>query len=204
MSKFVQLTELDEDEIQVIYEWVDEIPLSRPKRNITRDFADGAMVAEIIKQYHPKLVEIHNYPLAHSNQQKANNWNILNTKVFKKLGFQISRNDIEQVISCAPQAVEKVLKIVKIKVEEYAESKGEEQRVEEKPMPMQKKGGKVPEIKAAPQANSALKEKEQVIQELKETIEIMESKINKLEQLVKLKDSKIQILTNKLNAAGIS
>lgn len=32
---------LDDEELQAIYTWVDEIPLSRPKRNIARDFADG-------------------------------------------------------------------------------------------------------------------------------------------------------------------
>jgi hypothetical protein len=32
---------LDEEEMQMIYNWVDEIPLSRPKRNIARDFSDG-------------------------------------------------------------------------------------------------------------------------------------------------------------------
>ena len=32
---------LDEEEMQQIYNWVDEIPLSRPKRNIARDFSDG-------------------------------------------------------------------------------------------------------------------------------------------------------------------
>jgi CH-like domain in sperm protein len=203
MSKLLDLQDLDEDEIQVLYEWVDEIPLSRPKRNITRDFADGAMVAELIKNYHPRLIELHNYPLAHSTQQKTNNWNILNTKVFKKMGFQISRNDIDKIVTCVPQTIEKVLFLVKQKIEEYVENKPEEPRVEEKPTGNKKKGT-IPDPKPAQLSNSALKEKEQVIQELKETIEIMESKINKLEQLVKLKDSKIQILTNKLTAAGIS
>lgn len=41
-------------------------------------------------------------------------------------------------------------------------------------------------------------EKEQTIVQLKETIEILELKIKKLEQLVKLKDTKIQNLSNKL------
>lgn len=36
-----------------------------------------------------------------------------------------------------------------------------------------------------------LLEKEQTIQQLKETIEILELKVKKLEQLVKLKDAKI-------------
>ena len=43
-----------------------------------------------------------------------------------------------------------------------------------------------------------LVEKEQTIVQLKETIEILELKIKKLEQLVKLKDTKIQNLSNKL------
>jgi hypothetical protein len=32
---------LDDETLQSLYTWVDEIPLSRPKRNITRDFSDG-------------------------------------------------------------------------------------------------------------------------------------------------------------------
>ena len=46
--------------------------------------------------------------------------------------------------------------------------------------------------------SGAIRERDEAIQELKETIEIMEMKIKKLEQLVKLKDSKIQTLANKL------
>ena len=202
MSKVLQAPDLDEDDIQGIYEWIDEVPLSRPKRNITRDFADGAMIAEVVKHYHPRLVELHNYPPSNSTQQKTNNWNILNTKVFKRMGFQISRTDIDKVINAVPQAIERVLKVVKDRIEDYKEGRGEEPIVEEKPQVPGKKG-KVVESRPIVQ-NSALKEKDQVIHELKETIEIMENKINKLEQLVKLKDSKIQILTNKLAAAGLS
>jgi hypothetical protein len=37
----MEIPALDEEEMQMIYNWVDEIPLSRPKRNIARDFSDG-------------------------------------------------------------------------------------------------------------------------------------------------------------------
>jgi hypothetical protein len=54
---------LSEEELSEVYNWVDQIPLSRPKKNITRDFADGGtpstylvMLAEIISHYFPKLV----------------------------------------------------------------------------------------------------------------------------------------------------
>lgn len=36
-----EMTALDDQQLQELYAWVDEITLSRPKRNITRDFSDG-------------------------------------------------------------------------------------------------------------------------------------------------------------------
>ena len=35
------LDTLNESELEELYSWVDKIPLSRPKRNINRDFSDG-------------------------------------------------------------------------------------------------------------------------------------------------------------------
>jgi len=32
---------IDEEELQLVYQWVDSIPLSRPKKNIARDFSDA-------------------------------------------------------------------------------------------------------------------------------------------------------------------
>ena len=41
------LTELTDHELDELFSWVDEISLSRPKKNMTRDFSDGVMVAEV-------------------------------------------------------------------------------------------------------------------------------------------------------------
>ena len=65
---------MDDDDLQRVYQWVDEIPLSRPKRNIARDFADGVLTAEIVAHYFPRLIEIHNYPPANSYSTKMYNW----------------------------------------------------------------------------------------------------------------------------------
>ena len=32
---------MNDEQLQSVYVWVDSIPLSRPKRNISRDFSDG-------------------------------------------------------------------------------------------------------------------------------------------------------------------
>ena len=70
--------ELDDEALQKLYAWVDEVPLSRPKRNMARDFSDGVLAAEIVHFYFPKLVQLHNYTAANSMQQKMYNWNTLN------------------------------------------------------------------------------------------------------------------------------
>ena len=105
--------------MQAIYNWVDEIPLSRPKRNIARDFSDGVLLAEIVKHHLPKLVDMHNYSQAHSVSQKTYNWNTLNVKVFKKLGLNLSKKEIESIVNMEPDAIEKVLLALKYHVESY-------------------------------------------------------------------------------------
>jgi len=51
------------------------------------------LVAEVVQHFFPKIVELHNYSAANSLQQKLYNWNTLNTKLFRKLGFQLPREE---------------------------------------------------------------------------------------------------------------
>ena len=111
--------DISEEELHTLYTWVDEIPLSRPKRNIARDFSDGVLMAETIKHYFPNLVELHNYSPANAVTQKMYNWETLNTRVFKRLGFSVPRAEAESVANCVPGAVERVLKLVKVKMATY-------------------------------------------------------------------------------------
>ncbi len=59
---------ITEEEMQEVYNWVDEIPLSRPKKNIARDFSDAVLVAETVHHFIPPIVDLHNYSNAHSVQ----------------------------------------------------------------------------------------------------------------------------------------
>ena len=74
----MQAPTLTEDELNQIYNWVDEIPLSKPKKNITRDFADGTLLAEIVHHYYPRIIDLHNYSSSNSTSQKLYNFNTLN------------------------------------------------------------------------------------------------------------------------------
>ncbi|XP_063166460.1 sperm flagellar protein 1 isoform X1 [Candoia aspera] len=110
--------ELDEESLNDLYSWVDTIPLSRPKRNIARDFSDGVLVAEVVKFYFPKMVEMHNYAPANSTQQKLSNWGHLNRKVLSKLNFSIPEDIVRKIAQCTPGVVELVLIPLRQKIEE--------------------------------------------------------------------------------------
>jgi uncharacterized protein (DUF3084 family) len=114
---------LSEEELQLLYTWVDAIPLSRPKKNIARDFSDGVLMAEIVKHFFPKLVQLHNYSSASSQRQKLYNWNTLNQKIFKKIDFHVDQKQIEDVVNCVPYAIENLLKSFQAKVTQIQEKK---------------------------------------------------------------------------------
>jgi hypothetical protein len=42
---------LSEEDIQSLFMWIDDIPLSRPKKNLTRDFGDGGEILKFMIKY---------------------------------------------------------------------------------------------------------------------------------------------------------
>jgi len=100
---------LNEEQLKEIYNWVDEIPLTRPKRNISRDFADGVLAAEIINYFFPNLVELHNYSSVNSVTQKSYNWKTLNTKVLGRLGIRLRPDQLTDIVQSQNEAIEEFL-----------------------------------------------------------------------------------------------
>ena len=118
-----QLSPLSDEQLRLLYAWIDAIPLTRPKRNIARDFADGVMLAEVVAAYFPTLVELHNYAAANSVKQKVYNFETLNQRVLRKLGYQIPRPLIDDIVACRPGAVEGVLNALQLKMAKYREKR---------------------------------------------------------------------------------
>ncbi|XP_049456464.1 sperm flagellar protein 1 [Epinephelus fuscoguttatus] len=113
--------ELNEEELQDLYAWIDKISLSRPKRHITRDFSDGVMAAEVVKYFFPKLVDLHNYIPANSTQQKLSNWNLLNRKVFSKLNFHVPEETVKRIVLSTAGVIEPVLSALREKIDKKLE-----------------------------------------------------------------------------------
>jgi len=108
--------EVTEQDLHSLYTWIDDIPLSRPKRNFTRDFSDGVLMAEVLHYYFPKLVQKHNYSAANGTRQKAYNWDALNRKVLKRLGIHVTQEHLEAIVNCEPRAVESLLKLARVQI----------------------------------------------------------------------------------------
>jgi hypothetical protein len=60
---------------------------------------------------------LHNYPASNAVQKKITNWSTLNSKVFKKIGIQLGRQDIEDLANSVPNVIEHVLYQVLVRFE---------------------------------------------------------------------------------------
>lgn len=98
--------QLDDESLQILFTWIDQIPLSRKKKNLTRDFSDGLLAAEIVKYFFPRMVEIHNYRNANSVNQKLSNWSTLSRKVLSKLDYSVPVDVFKKIAECQPGLAE--------------------------------------------------------------------------------------------------
>ncbi len=100
-----------------LYAWVDQFEFSRPKRHIRRDFADGLFVAQIIQTYRPELIEMHNYSSVSSRKNKEDNWFCLRTKVFPKLKFKVTDQEVSDIINSKSNTIDVFLMKLRKKLE---------------------------------------------------------------------------------------
>ena len=183
-----------ESELMYIYEWVDSIELSRPKKNIARDFSDGVLLAEIIKNYLPRLVDLHNYPSCSNSKHKESNWNVLNNKVLKRLGIKLNKKEINDIIKCEHLAIEHLLQrvynVLQGKINMNKEQKSNSNFNNQK--------------NNSDMLKKTLQEKENVIKQLHDIIEVLELKLKNSEDMEKILENKVEQLTAALNKNEIN
>ena len=182
----------NESELMYIYEWVDSIELSRPKKNIARDFSDGVLLAEIIKSYFPRLVDLHNYPSCSNSKHKESNWNVLNNKVLKRLGIKLTKKEIDDIIKCEHLAIERLLQ----RVHNVLGNKSNKDQKNISNLNFQKNNNDM--------LRKALQEKDNVIKQLHDIIEVLELKLKNSVDMEKILENKVTQLTEALNKAGVN
>lgn len=106
-----------------MYVWVDEAPISKVKRNLNKDFADGSSIAEVIRHYLPEskkyLVDLSDYQSTVKFKNMKANWQRLNQNVLAKfspeINFQISQDHIDGIVYAKFGFVERtILQIKKV------------------------------------------------------------------------------------------
>ncbi|CRG99506.1 conserved Plasmodium protein, unknown function [Plasmodium relictum] len=191
------LSKIKEEELNDLYEWLNSFTLSRKIKNIHRDFSDGVLMAELVNICLPKFVELHNYSKAHSINQKKYNWNTLNEKVFKRLGFKMDKKNVDEIVNCKYMGVEKVLCTFKNQLNKFhneikegninISNEEKEKAINEKEnLPLNKENDLLNEL------NSDFLNNDEIVK-------ILKDKIFNLEKLLKIKDSKIDILNRKID-----
>lgn len=74
------------------------------------------MMAELLKRYYPKLVDINNYIPGCSLSNKIENWCTLNRKVLSKIDIKLNKDTINSIAQSQPGAIEKLLYEVRSKI----------------------------------------------------------------------------------------
>ncbi|OHS98239.1 hypothetical protein TRFO_35395 [Tritrichomonas foetus] len=181
---------LTDEQLEDLYQWIDKIPLSRRKKNLSRDFSDGVLMAEVVAHFFPRFVDLHNYDQGLRVDTKIYNWKTLNTKVLKKLNFNLDTDTITALANARPGVIEDVLwdfrQVITTKMQQNNRPYFDD--------------GDSPALANFEAEQSAtdrkmLLEKIQECDEQAEYIKALEAKISKLEELMRLKDAKIAKLT---------
>ncbi|SBS84054.1 conserved protein, unknown function [Plasmodium malariae] len=193
------VSKIKEEELQELNEWLNSFALSRKIKNVHRDFSDGVLMAELVNICLPKFVELHNYSKANSINQKKYNWNTLNEKVFKRLGFKIDKKNVEEIVNCKYMGVEKVLNTFKNQLQKFQNETKEEENLKALNDDTEKAFGQS-EGARADQNQDQLNNMNSDILNNDEIIKILKDKIFNLEKLLKIKDNKIDILNRKIDA----
>ncbi|KAM4779987.1 sperm flagellar protein 1 [Cyanocitta cristata] len=207
-----------------LYRWLDTVPLSRPRRNIARDFSDGVLAAEVVKFFFPSMVELHSFVPTSSTAQKVANWGHLNRKVLSKLNFHIPEEMIQQLVQSRPGTAEQLLQLLREKIQERQRQRKGENGNPPAELAVLEEGGyldtghpkvqsdlgrgcsqertdreaTIPPGGGPGDMRQQLAEREQALQLARDTIQILQAKVGRLEQLLLLKNVRIDDLSRQL------
>eukprot|EP00920_Eleutheroschizon_duboscqi_P038702 GHVT01092918.1.p1 GENE.GHVT01092918.1~~GHVT01092918.1.p1 ORF type:complete len:187 (-),score=6.19 GHVT01092918.1:1293-1853(-) len=179
-------------------------------------------MAEVIHYCVPGRVELHNYSPANSISQKRYNWHTLNQKVLRRFGLNLHSEDVEMLVQAVPHIVEGLLllfmnKVSQMEREGRLNRSADAVRISEaakrlhsgrssmdvgsscEPSELADGGLGYDEVLRTESTLSSYGAAEHhVVEELRETVFILEERVRSLEELVRIKDEKIIALTERL------
>ncbi|KAB0391083.1 hypothetical protein E2I00_008963, partial [Balaenoptera physalus] len=203
---------VDEEALHQLYLWVDNIPLSRPKRNLSRDFSDGGVRSSVCvpgRRGHQVLLP--------QDGASPPSLCLPPRKVLNKLSFSVPADVMRKIAQCTPGVVELVLIPLRQCLEEQQRRRKQgtnslqKARGEGAPDPQgggQLRVGRLPVPRPLGYSQALqgdrsfvlqIAEKEQELLASQETV--LQMKVRRLEHLLQLKNVRIEDLSRRLQQA---
>lgn len=89
--------------------WFDSLDLTYSIRNVTRDLANGFIIAEVLSRYYPKDIKVYQFYNGLNLAKKQDNWERI-AKFMDKQGKKIERFEWEPVMHFAKGAAMELIK----------------------------------------------------------------------------------------------
>ncbi|XP_011691584.1 PREDICTED: sperm flagellar protein 1-like isoform X2 [Wasmannia auropunctata] len=153
-------------------------------------------MAELLKRYYPKHVDVHNYVAGNSVAKKIDNWSTLNRKVLSKINIRLGKEAINQLASSQPGVIEKILADLRVKI--LRDSNADRDTLyfgHEESKEAVKSVLNPDEVANKTVPRHMFTRLKQELQEKNDTISTLQQKISHLESILKLKDQRIDDLT---------
>ncbi|KAL0109231.1 hypothetical protein PUN28_014368 [Cardiocondyla obscurior] len=150
-------------------------------------------MAELLKHYYPKHVDVHNYVAGNSIAKKIDNWSTLNRKVLSKIDMRLGKEMINQLASSQSGVIEKVLSDLRVKI--LKNSNNDRNSGQEGSKEIGKCLFNSDEMMNKTVPQHIFTHLKQELQEKNDTISMLQQKILHLESIMKLKNQRIDDLT---------
>lgn len=86
-----------------IAKWFDKLDLTYAVKNLTRDLANGFVVAEILSRYYPKEVDIYQFYNGLKIEKRKDNWERI-SQTLAKHGMKLSQAEWEPMVFLKKEA----------------------------------------------------------------------------------------------------
>jgi hypothetical protein len=197
---------MDKEETESLIKWLNNIPLSKRTGNFARDFSDGVMLAELLKYYYPRYVDLHNYSPAFKWASKVENWSTVNRKVLSKLNLQISDTMIKEIVSGTKDSILNLLARIRLKVagKQVGHLNGCGDSRQKTSVPLRtcigkKKSEEMDNWALLKKMNQELSEKEELIKTLTQTVSNLEIQLQLKNENIKDLSSELGVLNAQFN-----
>jgi hypothetical protein len=165
------------------------------------------MMAELLKHYYPRYVDLHNYSPALKRASKVDNWSTLNRKVLSKLKLQISDTMIAEIVSGTKGPILNLLTKIRLMVgnKDGGHLNGCSDYRQKTSLPSRtlciekEKNEKMDYLALLKKKNQELSEKEELVKTLTQTVANLEIQLQLKNENIKDLSSELGVMNAQLN-----